>query len=560
MARHGKKKDGRILQRMAFAAVVAVSILMSFWALAGERLGNHEAYVAIAAREMVSSGNWLIPYYNGEARLEKTPLNYWLVAAAAKAAGGVNDCIVRLPNAILAALSVIAIFYFVSGRLGTRIAILSSLIWATSLGYIRYSHTGRPEMSLTVFVAIAMMSFYSAINTYSRRERIFYSLVFWISFALAMLAKGPVPLLIVVPPIIIYLAVFREWRKIKGIMPVVGLILFLLIVLPWPLMVAAKMHEIRKPSVSAQQQTAGSESTKGQGKTLAVWKKEFVDRFMGKYASGEKPGYYYLGVMFVFFLPFSAFIPAGLAAPFYPVWEKKRETMFYLWMWFTVGIVAMTLCGGKRQHYILPLMPAMAILAGIIADDMIFVNKAYSKKFAMFFWVGHLFAIFCVAAGAIICMRSELYPLQFVTVSTAVVIVAVLFNVSVLFWLNKKVVAVICLFVILCVSILMWPVLGYEQEDENYIICDFASRAAAVLGGREIVSYGRLDPAFVYYLGRNVPVIEDVNEIYERYLNDSGVITLKDNFDRLKNDERFRFRISSLDKDRGLFLKDREGE
>jgi len=114
---------------------------MSFGALGARRLGNHESYVAIAAREMVSSGNWLIPYYNGEVRLEKTPLNYWLVAAAAKAAGGINDCIVRLPNAILAALSVIAIFYFVSGWLGMRIAVLSSLIWSTSLGYIRYSHT-----------------------------------------------------------------------------------------------------------------------------------------------------------------------------------------------------------------------------------------------------------------------------------------------------------------------------------------------------------------------------------------------------------------------------------
>jgi len=205
--------------------------------------------------------------------------------------------------------------------------------------------------------------------------------------------------------------------------------------------------------------------------------------------------------------------------------------MFYLWLWFTVGIVAMTLCGGKRQHYILPLIPAMAILAGVVADDMIFVNKAYSRKFAMFFWVGHLFAIFCVAAGAIISMRSKLYPLQFVTVSTAVVIVAVLFNISVLFWLNKKVVAVICLFAVLCISILIWPVLGSEQEDESYIIYDFASRAAAVLGGREVVSYGRMDPAFVYYLGRNVPVIEDVNEIYERYLNDNGVIS-KDNFDQ----------------------------
>ena len=148
-----RAQSSQRLRGIIFPVVAAVSILTAFWGLAGRAVGNHEAYVAVTAREMVNSGNWVMPFFNGEPRLQKTPLSYWLIAAAAKAAGSVNSFVVRLPSAVLAVLSAVAIFYFVSDRLGMRIAALSSLIWSTSLCYIRYSHTGRPEMALTAFVS-----------------------------------------------------------------------------------------------------------------------------------------------------------------------------------------------------------------------------------------------------------------------------------------------------------------------------------------------------------------------------------------------------------------------
>jgi 4-amino-4-deoxy-L-arabinose transferase-like glycosyltransferase len=61
-------------ERIVFAAVAAVSILSAFGSLAERSIGNHEAYVVVTARQMVSSGNWFIPYFNGEPRLQKTGL------------------------------------------------------------------------------------------------------------------------------------------------------------------------------------------------------------------------------------------------------------------------------------------------------------------------------------------------------------------------------------------------------------------------------------------------------------------------------------------------------
>jgi 4-amino-4-deoxy-L-arabinose transferase-like glycosyltransferase len=464
-------------------------------------------------------------------------LNYWLAAAAAKAAGEVNNFVVRLPSAVLAVLSAIAIFYFVSDWLGVRIAAISTLIWSTTLCYVRYSHTGRPEMALAGFITIAMLSFYSAVRTQSRRKQIWYMLVFWVSFSLAMLAKGPAPLPLIFPALFFYFAVFHRWKLIPKLLPIAGAALFLLIVLPWPTAVVIKLPQ-----------------------AFEVWKNEFLGRAAGEYASGSKPGYYYLGVMFISCLPFSAFIPLALAMPFYQIWEKKREAIVYLWLWFVVGIVMMSFCGGKRQHYVLPLMPAMAILAGVIFDDMIFVNKAYSRRFAAFFWLGHLLAVFCIAAGAIIWMRTAQYPIQFLTVCTAAVIVAVLFNVSVLFWLNKKVVAIICLFVVLCIFIFLWPILEYGREDENYVISDFARQVSIISAGRDVVAYCKVDASFIYYFGHDVPVVCDIDGIYTQYSAGCRIVATGDNFEQLKNDSRFRLCILGLDRSRGLFVKDEKNE
>jgi len=472
--------DEKKIKGIVLVIVIAISVLTAFWGLGSRAIGNHEAYVGVTARNMISSGDWIVPMFNGEARLNKTPLSYWLVAAAAKAAGQVNDFTVRLPSAILAVVSAIAIFYFVSDWLGFRTGILSALIWSTSLCYIRYSHTGRPEMALAVFVTIAMLSFYSAIKTQGRRKQIYFILIFWISFALAMLAKGPAPLPLIIPAIFIYFLISKQWKLIPKLLPIAGVILFLLIVLPWPIAVLMK-----EPAA------------------LGVWKNEFLGRAAGEYAAGSKPFYYYFGVMFLFFLPFSAFIPFAIAAPFYKIWEERRDAIIYLWLWFIGGVVVMSFCGGKRQHYILPMMPAMAAMAGIILDDMIFVHKSYNRKFA------------------------RIFP--------AVYLVLIVIGIGV--WLPAK------------------PGINQDNEDDgNYVIRDFAMQTAGVTADKPVIAYCKVNPSFIYYFKHDVPVICDINEIYVRYRGGDAIIATGENFEQLKKDGRFRPVITGIDNGRGLFV------
>jgi 4-amino-4-deoxy-L-arabinose transferase-like glycosyltransferase len=475
---NNKKSKGIVL-----VVVVGVCVLMAFWHLGSKSIGNHEAYVGVVAREMIESGDWVVPVFNGEVRLQKTPLSYWLAATGAKIAGGVNDFIVRLPSAALAVLSAIAIFYFVCDCAGFGAGAFSALIWASSFCYIRYSHTGRPEMALTCFVATAMLSFYSAVKSQSRKKQIYCMLVFWISFALSMLAKGPAPLLLIFPALFFYFAVFRKWKLISKLLPIAGPILFLVVFLPWPIAIFLK-----------------------QPGAVEVWKNEFFGRAAGEYASGEKPFYYYFGVMFVYLLPFSAFIPLALTAPFYRIWEENRQAIIYYWLWFVAGIVAMSLCGGKRQHYILPIIPAMAILAGIILDDMIFVRKAYSKKFAKNFIIANIVVIIVLAITAT----------KFI---------------------DKG-----------------------DEEDHNYVIQDFAHNVKVLAKGQDVIGYCKANASFIYYFGRDVDVVDDINDVYARYSAGGGVTATGDNFERIKKDNRFKLLFTGLDNGRGFFMKERINE
>ena len=126
--------------------------------------------------------------------------------------------------------------------LSFRIAVLSAAVWATSLGYIRYSHNARPEMALTFFVTLSLLSFYSAIMANSRKKQVIYALIFWVSFGLANLAKGPAPLPLVLIPLFFYVAIFRRWKELPRFLPIIGTIVFLAIVLPWPLAIAHKLN------------------------------------------------------------------------------------------------------------------------------------------------------------------------------------------------------------------------------------------------------------------------------------------------------------------------------
>lgn len=506
-------------------AVMAVSAITCAWMLGAKPLGDHESYVSVTAREMLQSGDWVVPTYNGELRLQKTPLNYWFVATIAKFTGRVDEIAARLPSVFCAMLSVGAILYFVSRQLTFRIAVIAALIWSTSVAFVRYGHSARPEMALTCFVTIAFLAFYSAMLATQRTRQKIYMLVFWLSFALAMLAKGPAPLPLILVPLFLYFLIFRRWKLLPKTLPIAGTIIFLVIVLAWPVCVMTRLV-----------------ASTGDGQTLGnitFWKREFIDRFIGSYAAGNKPFYYYSYVMFQYMLPWVAFVPIALAAPFYRVWGKKQETLLFLWLWFAGGVAIMSLSSGKRMHYILPAMPAMAILSGVLFEDMVFSRQAYTARFSrnlLLFYVG------AIVAGMVgVGCYDRLDP-QFIrpTIILGALALIVLSVVLILFTRKRNAHACVVIFAGYCVLLIVAFKIFLIPYSSTRHVKPFAREVAARVPATDnLTAYHGVASRFVHYFGRKVPIAQDISQAHERYQQGDWILATGRFADELINDPEF---------------------
>lgn len=516
---------------LAISGVMLLAVLTAFWTLSTKPLSNHECFVSVTAREMLANNDFVWPTCNGKDRLQKTPLNYWLVAGASKITGRVNEFATRLPSAVLGVLSAAAILYFLSRQLSFRIAAVSACVWTTSLGYARYTHNGRPEMVLTCFVTICFLSFYSAVSEDNRKRQIIYMLIFWASFALGNLAKGPVPVGMVGLPVFLYVLIFRQWKKVPKMLPILGTIIFLAILLPWPLAIAARVNW-----------------------DLHVWKCEFVDRFFGDFASGDKPPYYYIGKMFQFMLPWVAFLPMALATPFFRVWDKKRPAMLFYWLCFVAGVVFLTVSGGKRQHYILPVLPVLAILTGVLIDDIAFARKAHTEKQAKRVLVGHVIVMLIIAiAGPIALLivgkpgdaplhfaksNIELFKSTAIMAAAAIVLTT---TIAAFFARGKRIHGTTAVFAGLMIIGMLLYSLFINPLNRNDPSRQFSLTLAKVVPPSDkLAAFEFVSNRTVHYFGRAIPEIIDPDELFEHYDAGGWVVATVSHLEKLRTDSRFK--------------------
>ena len=494
-------KKGKIF---AVCGVLFLSAATAFWMLSDETLDSHECFVSVTAREMLQSGDWILPTCNGKLRINKTPLSYWFVGIAAKVTGKVNEFSARLPSAVFAVLSAAAILYFINRMLNFRTAVISTAVWATSLAYIRSSHNARPDMALTFFVTLCFLSFYAAVNAESRRRQVIYALVFWISFALGNLAKGPAPIPYIIIPLACYIVIFRQWKVLPKLLPVIGPIIFLAVVLPWPLAIAQRVNW-----------------------DLLVWKREFVDRLFGDYVPGHYPIYFYGLMMFKFVTPWWFFLPMALTAPFYKVWGTKQPAMKFLWLWFVADIVFLTIDGGKRQHYILPLMPAMAVLIGILFEDIAFTRAAYTKNFAKNILKWHI--VIAIAGMLVTVIYLPIAKPQLLVPLTllAIITIAASLFVILLFAKGKPPFACAAIFAGIVVWFMTANFYFSSFFDVNRPSKDFAERVARIVPQSDnLVAYRGISSRFVQYFGKVVPTVGDSNALCEYYDRGDWIIAI----------------------------------
>lgn len=511
--------SGKSNRFLVVCSIILMVLLAAGGIIAQKPFEGHECYVTVTARQMVDSGDWVVPRFNGEVRLQKTPLNYWLVAAMGKITGSINEITARIPSELLALLLTAGIIYFAGNRIGIRCAAVCALVWITSLACFRYGQSARPEMSLTCFTAISMLSFYSGLNEKVRKKQIAFFAIFWISLSLAMLAKGPAPLPMVGVPLFVYFIYSRKWKMIGKILPIAGVLIFLAIIIPWPMALMSRLAE-----------------ASGETNTLAFWKREFIDRFTGSHDAGSKPIYYYIPVMFQLMAPWVFFVPMALISPFHKIWGEKRKAMMFLWIWFVCDVIFMSISGGKRTHYILPAMPAMAILIGIIIEDIVFTKIAFTEMFASRVIKSH-FLVLAAAAIAVLVYAAIKKPVALL--AGPLIAASVLFC-AMYFKRQRKDVALVLFFTAYSLILATGYCFFIAPESEWEISKQFASDVAGEIPANEpVISYGRVTPRFVHYFGKDAPLETKTSTVFEKYEKGYWVVATGKFADQLQTDSRF---------------------
>ncbi len=321
--------------------VVALAVVLFGWNLWGYDLwAPDEPFFGEGAREMVADGEWLVPHINGEVNTHKPPLFFWLIALFSLPFGSVSAFTARLPSALAALGSLLLVVRLGRRMGGGRVAALAAAILATTHLFLDKARSAQIDSLLCFLILVAVTSF-AAFRNRDWPGR-WAGVVFWVAAALAVLAKGPVGLLLPLGIALATLAFDRDLGRWRSFAPFAGPLAFLAVAGLW---VAATVLWADDYSV------------------WGALREHFVDRGIHGMHHAQ-PVWYYLKVLPYTLLPWSFLLPGALLY----AWRHRRQRDDrFLLVWGLFVVLFFTVSTEKRDLYILPAVPAFALLTARLA-------------------------------------------------------------------------------------------------------------------------------------------------------------------------------------------------
>ena len=337
----GKKINAHII------ALIAICLVLFFFKLGDRALWDiDEGKHAVTSKHMVLSGDWITPQYNGEKFYDKPPLHNWLVAVSFLIFG-FTEFAARLPAALLGMACVVVTYLMGRQIFGPTTAFLSSVVLATSTEYFVLSRTVVHDISLAFFITLALALFYLGYLKEKYRRPLF--LLGYAAMGFAVLAKGPVGVLLPVTIIGLFLISKRQLIFLRKMQVGWGICILFAIAAPWYILISLKDPDY-----------------------VGYF---FIKQNLGNFFSADvrhpKPFYFYVPVLMGGMFPWSTFLPLALLRGFRSSGSADRDGMRFVLIWFAVIFIFFSLASSKLGTYILPLFPAAALLMGAFLGDLL---------------------------------------------------------------------------------------------------------------------------------------------------------------------------------------------
>jgi 4-amino-4-deoxy-L-arabinose transferase-like glycosyltransferase len=389
-------------------------LLLVFGALYFFRLGSYplsnpdEGRNAEVPREMLVSGDWVTPRLDGVNYFEKPPLVYWVTATFEKTFG-LNEWSVRAVPALFALAGILLTYAAARALYDRATGWLSAAVLGTCLLWFVIGHIPILDTAVSVFMSGTLLCFLLAVRepAGSRRRWLFMGL--YACAALATLTKGLMGFLVTGAVMFLWLLVFNQWKRLRPLYLPTGILLFLLIALPWHIL-AAQRNE--------------------------TWFHRYVVfehflRFLTPAASRTGPWHYFIWVVIAGMVPWTGFLWPRVREMARAGWAGRSTqlaTGFFL-TWTIFIVLFFSVSKSKLVPYVLPVFPALAILAGVELAQAWRHHTADRVRVGFRFFVG--FAGLLAVALALLVLRPSVFkgldPAQAEAVRVpAIVLIAVL--------------------------------------------------------------------------------------------------------------------------------------
>jgi len=313
------------------------------------------------SREMLTSGDWVVPRLNGLRYFEKPVFGYW-VNAISIILFGENAFALRLPSALSVIVSALMIFLLVRGfSCGGTAPVLAPAIFLTCPLVLAIGHIAILDSLLSMLLTGAMVCFFFAYMAQTGPRKSLFLALTGVFCGLAFLTKGflafAVPALAVVP-FLLWEGRFKDLLRISWIPMATAF----LTALPWSLMIHFR---------------------EGEFWNYFFWT-EHIARFLDPVGGQHpEPFWYFLPVLVGGALPWAIQGPAAL--PMVLRFKTRNPLVRFALCWFLFPFLFLSACSGKLIAYILPCFPPLAILFAIGLADYFEAGK--KKAFSVSAWV-----------------------------------------------------------------------------------------------------------------------------------------------------------------------------
>jgi len=300
-----------------------------------------EVRYAEIPREMLSSGDWIVPRLNGLLYFEKPVMGYWINGIAMKFFGE-NEFSVRIASAVAAGLSALIVFFLTSIFFySRRKGVIAASVYLTFLLVYALGVFSVLDGVFSFFLTACIGSFFLA---WSYRKHpplyFFYLVLSGIFCGCAFLTKGflafAVPIIVIVP--------FLIWeKKYKMIFSAswIPILTAIMVLLPWAVLIELKAPDFWN---------------------FFFWH-EHIKRFFSESAQHKESFFFFFIILPGAMFPWSFLVPASVTG----LWKNslKNPLLRYAICWFVFPFILFSISSGKIPTYILPCFPALAILFSI---------------------------------------------------------------------------------------------------------------------------------------------------------------------------------------------------